>query len=352
MALLLLLAALLQRDRARLPVARLAQALCLLLCVQIVSSAPDFEARVPRLLQAPLVGIAVANAVLFWVFVQALFDDAFVLRPLQTGVWLAALLLGALNCALGPVHGSGWLALVQGVGWGTQRAVPLVFALLAMWAAAAQWRADLVEGRRRLRAFVVAGGCLYTLAQLGLRLAAPRGRLSSTAAGADMLMLLLVVAGVAWLLLRVVDGELFVKQALPAAAAGVAAQADPPTDAAQTRLAAALGQRMTEHHAYRDENLSVASLANLLGVPEYRLRKLINQGLGHRNFNAYVNGFRLEEARTVLADPTLRERTVLTVALDAGFGSIGPFNRAFKAATGQTPSDFRRQKLAKPLADS
>jgi len=34
---------------------------------------------------------------------------------------------------------------------------------------------------------------------------------------------------------------------------------------------------------------------------------------------------------------------VLTLALDAGFNSLGPFNRAFKAATGLTPSEFRRR---------
>ena len=341
MALLLLLAALLQRQRSHLPVARLAQALCALLCVQIVSSTPAFEAQVPRLWQAPLVGIAVANAVLFWVFVQALFDDAFGLRPLHGVAWTAAFALGTWTCSQGPVLGPGW--------WALQRAVPLVFVVLAIWAAAAQWRADLVEGRRRLRAFVVAGGCVYTLAQLGLRVAAPQGRLSGSAAGADMLMLLGVVAGVAWLLLRVVDGELFaVTPAAPASPLVPVEATSAAPDEAQTRLAAALHQRMSEQHAYRDETLSVASLAGLLDVPEYRLRKLINQGLGQRNFNAYVNSFRLVEARAILADPQWRERSVLTVALDAGFASIGPFNRAFKAATGQTPSDYRRQKLADP----
>ena len=35
----------------------------------------------------------------------------------------------------------------------------------------------------------------------------------------------------------------------------------------------------------------------------------------------------------------------LTIALDAGFSSLGPFNRAFKAETGVTPSEYRRQAL-------
>ena len=69
-------------------------------------------------------------------------------------------------------------------------------------------------------------------------------------------------------------------------------------------------------------------------------------GLGHRNFNAYVNGLRLEQACKALADPALRHLPVLSIALDAGFQSIGPFNRAFKAAMGVTPTDYRRHKLA------
>jgi AraC-like DNA-binding protein len=96
---------------------------------------------------------------------------------------------------------------------------------------------------------------------------------------------------------------------------------------------------MAVDHAYRREDLSIATLASLLSVPEY-------QRLGHRNFNAFVNGFRLAEAMAALADSSKRELPVLTIALSAGFQSIGPFNRAFKAATGLTPTEFRKQKLA------
>jgi AraC-like DNA-binding protein len=103
---------------------------------------------------------------------------------------------------------------------------------------------------------------------------------------------------------------------------------------------------MAVERAYRDEDLSLASLAARLSVPEYRLRRLINQRLGHRNFNAFVNGYRLADASAALADPRQRELPVLSIALEAGFQSIGPFNRAFKATTGRTPTEFRREKLA------
>ena len=103
---------------------------------------------------------------------------------------------------------------------------------------------------------------------------------------------------------------------------------------------------MGEGRGYAQEGLSLASLAEQLGTPEYRLRRVINQGLGHRNFNAYVNGLRLAEAKRRLADPAERALPVLTIALDVGFGSIGPFNRAFKADTGLTPTEFRQKSLA------
>jgi hypothetical protein len=48
--------------------------------------------------------------------------------------------------------------------------------------------------------------------------------------------------------------------------------------------------------------MSIAVLSTKLSVPEYRLRKLINQKLGHRNFSAFVNGYRLSEAMAALTE--------------------------------------------------
>lgn len=84
-------------------------------------------------------------------------------------------------------------------------------------------------------------------------------------------------------------------------------------------------------------------------VPEHRLRQAINAGLGHRNFNAFLNHYRVEEAKAALADPGQNEVPVLTIAMDAGFQSIGPFNRAFKTNTGKTPTDYRSAARARHL---
>ena len=89
-----------------------------------------------------------------------------------------------------------------------------------------------------------------------------------------------------------------------------------------------------------------------LKIPEYRLRRLINQRLGYRNFNVFLNNHRIEEAKAALADPAQAEVPVITIAMDAGFQSLGPFNRAFKADTGLTPTEFRRQAIAGQTADA
>ena len=83
-------------------------------------------------------------------------------------------------------------------------------------------------------------------------------------------------------------------------------------------------------------------LAEEVGVPEHRLRPLINDHLGFRNFAAFVNARRIEAAKAMLTDPAKTRQTVAAIAYDLGFGSLGPFNRAFKEATGVTPTEFRR----------
>jgi AraC-like DNA-binding protein len=268
----------------------------------------------------------------------------------------------AFNCAVLP--DKAWA--VAPIAIGLQRAVPLLFGLLAAVAAAAHWRSDLVEGRRWLRGFVVISGVGETLAAALARIGAPQGRLSSSGALLELALLLLIVTVVAAQMLRWRDTDLFPVTTSQRSATAASPAEDcvrarhapqieqtalqsvsaVPTDEADEPLVAQLQQMMSEQRAYRTEDLTVAGLAARLNVPEYRLRRSINRRLGHRNFNAYVNGFRLADARAALADPAKRDLPILTIALDAGFQSIGPFNRAFKAATGLTPSDFRREKLA------
>jgi AraC-like DNA-binding protein len=339
-ALMALVAARLVIDRIDLTVVRTGLWLIAGIAVQTFASLPALEYGPVAVWKAPLIGLSIGNAVLFWLFVRALFDDDFRLRPHHVAIWLAVVGLGLLFYAVVVLPQRHVLAPFPLAVAIAMRWTPIAFAALAIAAAASQWRADLVEPRRRLRVETVVLGTVYTLVTAIARLASGDGRLSEAMAIVDTAMLLVLVALMALRLLQLKPSALFA----PGASAAAPAPAAPaPPDDAEERLAAELQRLMSVERAYRSEELTVASLARQLGAPEYRLRRLINQRLGHRNFNAYVNGFRLDEAQRWLADPAQREVPILTIALDAGFGSIGPFNRAFKAATGMTPSEFRRR---------
>ena len=66
-----------------------------------------------------------------------------------------------------------------------------------------------------------------------------------------------------------------------------------------------------------------------------------------------MNGHRIEAAKRRLADPAEARTTVAAIAFELGYGSLGPFNRAFRAATGATPTEWRRQALgaASPILE-
>ena len=90
---------------------------------------------------------------------------------------------------------------------------------------------------------------------------------------------------------------------------------------------------------YLQPELKVATLAQALAIPDYRVSRAICRALGYSNFNQYINRYRIEHAQKLLTEEP--ERSVLAIGIDSGFGSIGPFNRTFKAVTGMTPRQYR-----------
>lgn len=113
-----------------------------------------------------------------------------------------------------------------------------------------------------------------------------------------------------------------------------------PMTAEDVRLAAALQHQLDVLQIYREPELKVLDLAERLCVPEHRLSRLITQVLGEKNFNQLINRHRIAYARRRLAKPD-DDASILDISGDAGFASLGPFNRAFKAAMHCTPSAYR-----------
>lgn len=92
---------------------------------------------------------------------------------------------------------------------------------------------------------------------------------------------------------------------------------------------------------YRQPVFSISALSEALGIPQHKLRRLINQELGFNNFSHYLNSYRIPDVCRRLENAQQHHIPILTLALDAGFNSIAPFNRAFKHHMGMTPKQYR-----------
>lgn len=101
-----------------------------------------------------------------------------------------------------------------------------------------------------------------------------------------------------------------------------------------------LCKKMIDERLYIQPELNLGDLANIIGVHAHQLSKLINEQLG-KNFFEFVNEYRIEEFKKLVANPKNKHFSILGLALDSGFNSKASFNRIFKNNTGFTPSEFR-----------
>ena len=270
---------------------------------------------------------------LFWLFARTWFNDRQSLE--RWAVLLVA--LSVMNI------------IVMQLTFGRNESVSIIagtifrvgmfaFAGAGLWEA---WRGrdgDLVEIRRRMRPRIAAAVgisvILIEIVEIAVyNLKAPIWMARAVGAEIAVLTLLFCMA-----MFGMRESNLF------GAPPKLLAIVTPPMDQAMTERLLA---HMDAELPHRDEEMTIAKLAAQLGVQEYRLRRHINGALGHRNFAAFLNGYRLAEVKSALTDPTQKDVPIITIALDAGFGSLGPFNRAFREAQGMTPSEYR----ARPVAD-
>ena len=279
----------------------------------------------------PIAILSIPGAGLLWAFARELFEDHRRLDPRRFVPALILLGIGALGSATAPSP------LARAL-WLTDNLFDVALMAHVLVVVTTGWRGDLVEPRRRMRGPVVALAALYVLGDSLVEAAAVLGTpvmaLSPIGAGS---LLLDSLAG-AFVFLQA-DPDLFGMSRRARAAA------EPAASAQDLVVLAALRKALDEDQAWRREALSIGELAALVGAPEHRLRRLINAQLGYRNFAAFLNERRIAAAKRDLGDPAKALTPISQIAFDSGFGSLGPFNRAFKEATGTTPTAWREQAL-------
>ena len=336
-ALLLVLSASLFRDFRTVIAGRLAIALALGSAAHAVTSGIGASTPI-SIAHAPLIALSTGNAVVLWLFTRALFDDLFKMRWWHALLWAAVAAFSFVNCMWIAPGGNARVSIIA------INVLAIGFIALAVGQTVAYWSADLVEGRRRIRVFIVSAAAFYGCMNAISQIVISSNGASDVANAVNSAVLALIVAAISYAMMRVDGAELFPAPMDNVASEAVAAQEQ---SAADQKLVGALMRLMADERIYRHDNVSIGTLATRLSIPEYRLRRLINRQLGYRNFNVFLNNHRIEEAKAALADPSQAEVPVITIAMDAGFQSLGPFNRAFKAITGVTPTEYRRLNEAR-----
>ncbi|WP_312487972.1 AraC family transcriptional regulator [Sphingomonas sp.] len=288
-----------------------------------------------------------ASLPLFWLFARSWFDDDF--RP---GVTQMVWTLGYLGVSAAVIDGErGMHAPLQPLD-GLLYLAGIALTIDALRYAWQNRASDLVEARRRARVAFVVIVTMVFLWTIGAEIVGRAFGGFAFAGVVGAIGMLLGIFGLALLLFGLRHRDMFApvvpESALPLM---ISASPPPPPDLDEP-LARALDMAMMQDRLYREPDLTIGAIAARLDVPEYRVRRLVNGRFGYRNISDYLNGLRVTEVCAALADPDQAEVPILTIAMDAGFGSLAVFNRSFKARQGETPSAYRRRHLeTRPLSD-
>lgn len=329
-ATLLLLAVAAPRGLTRARVFFVPFALCL--CGFLAGNTPDPSLRLAGPLSSLAVILAGYAAVFLWWFCLAVFDAGFRPRGPVLAVGAAWIVIASADRGL-----FGEALADVGLSWALVALGLFMVGHLA-WRLLRDREGDLVDSRRRMRRAVVlvlAGQLLADLAvDLFLGMEWQPQAFSVLQNGA-------LLAFTLWLLQATARPD-------PSAPPRSVPAPDVALDPALTRL----HRLMEVERLYLDPDLTFAAFVAAMGAPERTVRRLINQQLGHEHFRAFLNAYRVAEARRRLADPAHRSDKLIAVALDSGFASLPSFNRVFRELEGRTPSAFKAAALSTPAPTS
>lgn len=298
-----------------------------ILCYIIVESEVIQSVPVVRIITS--IG-AISIPVLFWLLARSIFDDHFTFR-FNLLIWFLVLLIPHLNFFVGEwVPWSGFDQFSSIIA----RLISLGFVLAGLYTALRTKQGDLVDQRIRFRNIFLVG----TAALIGVTLIVEIIPLDQdTITVLQILQRSAIFAITLYFLLSnfAIRSGFFFKE--------VPKPKNPTVNDPQ--LNGKLQALMEEQKVYRKEGLTIRQLAELMNEQEYRVRRLINGQLGFRNFSDFLNQYRVNEACEILSDPTQSRKTILEIAYDLGYQSIGPFNKAFRELRGTTPTAYRKSQL-------
>ncbi|TBV25989.1 serine/threonine protein kinase [Meridianimaribacter sp. CL38] len=109
-----------------------------------------------------------------------------------------------------------------------------------------------------------------------------------------------------------------------------------------THYKTAILDLMVNEECFLDTTLSLRTLADKIDIHPNHLSWLLNASF-KKNFNDFINTYRLEYFKTIALKPEFKHITILGLAYDSGFNSKSVFNTFFKKTEGITPSKWVQQ---------
>ncbi len=116
-----------------------------------------------------------------------------------------------------------------------------------------------------------------------------------------------------------------------------------PGDDAIQEIYEKLTHRMEQEKLYKDPELNLNYVAQLLDVHPNILSQTINT-MEEKNFYDYINRQRIEEFKRIACLPENQKFTILSLAFESGFNSKTSFNRNFKKYMDCSPREFLRSR--------
>lgn len=266
---------------------------------------------------------------LFLLLAAALFNDRFRLR-----VWMllpVALYLFLQQWVISPLIGENSVMMLLRKWFVLGLDIALM--LFALWLVMRDWHQDLVEARRHLRhrIAVAVGGAILLV--IGI------GQLFSLPHLVQYLVALVVLVGFNVSLLThkrdLFESVVSASSQLPTQLKELGRE-----DVSESELKVIADAMQAKR--YQQEGLTIGQLSQHLQMKEYRLRQIINQGMGYKNFSDFLNHYRIEEAKHLLQRQDC-DLSITDIASGVGYSSLSSFNKAFKQIADCTPSVYRKQ---------
>lgn len=278
----------------------------------------------------------------FWLVSLSIFSDHNILKLWQYLVASLTLLVPLSKLIIETAFDISFInyPILYGVVTYGALILELVLISYALVIAAQHWRDDLVQERRYIRGGVITVSALYIILVIVFEQLLNVGWSSINTITSFLLALL--ISGINYLLFQIKPLSLF--ETVNDHHSIIISKSP---ESKRAKELVKIVESMEQDKLYQQDGLTISGLAKHLAIQEYKLRNLINVELNYRNFNDFLNFYRIKEVAENLVLPKSSHLPVLTLALDSGFRSLSSFNKAFKNTYGITPTNYRKKNMSK-----